>query len=85
VFQAISKKQRNGLQKQLGLIANEFGILICHGRFLNADMASDAKYLKLLPQGGHFTRLMIKEVHKHLIHPGITHILSTLRQEYLVP
>jgi len=48
-FQAISKKQTNGLQKQLGLIPNEFGILICHGRFLNANMACDAKYPKLLP------------------------------------
>ena len=31
-------------RKQLGLIPNEFGILICHGRFLNADVVCNAKY-----------------------------------------
>ena len=44
VVQAIVKKQQNGLQKQLGLIPNELGILTCHGRFLNVDMSEDAKY-----------------------------------------
>ena len=48
-FQAIVKKQRNGLQKQFGLAPNEFGILTCHDRFLNAEMSEDAKYPKLLP------------------------------------
>ena len=37
VIHAITKKQRNGLQKQLGLTPNELGILTCHGRFLNAE------------------------------------------------
>ena len=50
VFCAITRKQRNGLQKQLGLMPNDFGILVCHGRFLIAEMSEDAKYPKLLPQ-----------------------------------
>ena len=82
MFQAIVKKQRNGLQKQLGLAPNEFGILTCHGRFLNAEMSEDAKYPKLLPRRENFTRLVIKEIHERLIHAGISHTLSTLRQEY---
>ena len=85
VFQAIVKKQRNGLQKQLGLAPNEFGILTCHGRFLNAEMSEDAKYSKLLLWREHFTRLVIKEIHERLIHAGISHTLSTLRQEYWLP
>ena len=40
VFQAIAKKQRNGLQKQLGLTPNELGILTCLGQFLNQKMLS---------------------------------------------
>ena len=69
VFQAIAKKQRNGLQKQLGSAPNdELGILTCHGRILNADIPEDAKYSKMLPQREHFTGLVIKETHEQLIH-----------------
>ena len=33
VFNAISRNQKNGLQKQLGLKVDQFSILRCHGRF----------------------------------------------------
>ena len=82
VFHAITKRQQNGLTKQLGLTPNEYGILTCHGRFLNAEMSEDAKYPKLLPRHEYFTRLIIQEVHERLIHAGISHTLSSLRQEY---
>ena len=48
VFHAIIAKQRNGLQKQLGLEPDSYGILRCHGRFLNAKLSKDAKYPKLI-------------------------------------
>ena len=85
VFSAISKRQKNGLQKQLGLRADEFDVLRCHGRFLNADMSEDAKYPKLLPRQEHFTKLLIQEVHENLVHAGVSHTLSCLRQEYWIP
>jgi len=85
VFRGIVKKQRNGLQKELDLTPNEFGILMCHGRFLTAEMSEDAKYPKLLPWREHFTRLVIKEIHERLTHAGISHTLSTLQQEYWLP
>ena len=85
VFHAITKRQQNGLTKQLGLTPNEYGILTCHGRFLNAEISEDAKYPKLLPRHEYFTRLIIQEVHERLIHAGISHTLSSLRQEYWLP
>ena len=62
-----------------------FSILICHGRFLNAEMSEEAKYPKLLPRHEYYTRLIIQEVHEGLIHAGISHTLSSLRQEYWIP
>ena len=85
VFCAIAKKQRNGLRKQLGLMLSDYDILTCHGRFLNAEMSEEAKYSKLLPRHEYYTRLIIQEVHERLIHAGISHTLSSLRQEYWIP
>ena len=81
-FHAIITKQRNGLQKQLSLEPNSYGILRCHGRFLNTELSEDAKYPKLIPRHEHFTRLAIQEVHERLIHAGTSHTLASLRQEY---
>ena len=84
VFCAIAKKQRNGLRKQFGLMQNDYDILTCHGRFLNAEMSEEAKYSKILPRHEYYTRLIIQEVHERLIHAGISHTLSSLRQEYWI-
>ena len=54
-------------------------------RFLNTEMSEDAKCPKLLPRHEYHTRLIIQEVHERLIHAGISHTLSSLRQEYLIP
>ena len=64
---------------------NNYDILTCHGRFLNAEMSEEAKYPKLLPRHEYYTRLIIQEVHERLIHAGISHTLSSLRQEYWIP
>ena len=75
VFCAITKKQRNRLRKQLSLTPNDFGILICHGRFLNAEMSEDVKHPKLLPWHEYINRLIIHEVHETLKKP-VLHTLS---------
>jgi len=85
VFRALITKQKNGLQKQLGLELDKYGILRCHGRFLNAELSEDTKYPKLIPRHEYFTRLVIREVHERLIHAGISHTLASLRQEYWLP
>ena len=85
VFRAMIVKQKNGLQKQFGLEPDKYGILRCHGRFLNAELSEAAKYPKLLPRYEYFTRLVIQEIHERLIHAGISHTLASLRQEYWLP
>ena len=52
---------------------------------LNADLSEDAKYPKLLPRQEYFTKLLIQEVHESLVHVGVSHTLSCLRQEYWIP
>ena len=83
VFRVMIAKQKNGLQKQLGLEPDKYEILRCHGRFWNAELSEAAKYPKLLPQHEYFTRLVIQEVHERLIR--ISHTLASLRQEYWLP
>jgi len=85
VFCSIITKQKNGLQKQLGLEPDKYGILRCHGRFVNAELSEDAKYPKLMPRYECFTRLVIQEVYERLIHAGVSHTLASLRQEYWLP
>ena len=58
--------------------------LVCFGCFQNADISEQAKYPKLLPRQEHFTRLLIQYVHERLIHAGVSHTLSALRQEYWI-
>ena len=57
----------------------------CYGRFLNAEMSEGAKYPMLLPHREHHVNLVIQEVHERLIHAGVSHTLSSLRQEYWIP
>jgi len=59
----------------------------CYGRFLNAEMSDGAKYPTLLPrcEPPHYVNLVIQEVHERLIHAGMSHTLSSLRQEYWIP
>jgi len=68
---------------QLGLEIDDFGILRCHGHYLHSKL-SEMKYPKLLPRREHFTQLVIREVHRRLIHAGVSHTLSQVRQEYWV-
>ena len=82
VLKAIQKHHRNCLQQQLGLQVDDDGILRCHGRFANATMNEGTKYPKLLPRYEHFTNLLICEVHQRLIHAGVAHTLSQIREEY---
>ena len=42
------------------------------------------KYPKLLPCGTHFTKLVIMEVHLHLVHAGVSHTLGQICQQYWI-
>ena len=43
------------------------------------------KYPILLPCHEHFTYLVIQEIHRRLVHAGVSHILSQVRQKYWIP
>ena len=85
VFAAIENNKKHCLQMQLGLKSDQFNILYCHGRYSHAELTEEMKYPKLLPRHEHFTYLVIQEVHQRLIHAGVSHTLSQIRQEYWIP
>ena len=78
VFIAI-KNKKNCLQMQLGIKMGEFDVLICQGRFSNADFDEETKCPKLLPCHETFTHLLSQEIYQRLIHP------HSLRQEFWIP
>ena len=82
VYIAIKNNKKHCLQKQLGLKITEFEILKCYGRYLYADLTEEMKYPILLPHYEHFTYLAIQDIHRCLIHAGVSHTLSHVRQEY---
>ena len=47
-----------------------------------AMISEDTKYPKSLQ---HFTNLLINEVHQRLIHAGVAHTLSQIREEHWIP
>ena len=61
------------------------GLLRCQGRLDNAGLSQTAKYPKLLPKDAHFTRLVIEDVHRRVLHSGISQTLAKIRQEYWIP
>ena len=85
VYLALNDKRKCCLQMQLGLKVDEFQILRCHGRYANAAITEEMKCPKLLPRRTYFISLIIKEVHERLVHAGISHTLSQIRQEYWIP
>ena len=85
VYVAIQKRKRHCLQMQLGIKIDEFDILRCHGRYSHTDLPQDVKCPKLLPRGEYYTYLLIQEVHQRLVHVGVSHTLSQIRQEFWIP
>ena len=84
MFIAIQKHQRNSLQQQLGFLCklDDVGILHCYGQFTVSQM----KTLNTLNcfLGMNISLLCISEVHQHLIHAGVAHTLSQIREEYWI-
>jgi len=85
VFVDIVKHQKNCIQQQFGIKIDDIGLLRCHGRLNNANVSDDTKYPKLLTKFECFTVLLINEVHQRLIHAGVSHTLSQIREEFWIP
>jgi ribonuclease HI len=76
---------KNSLHHQLKLFLDDSGIIRCGGRLQNADIDFNAKHPVLLPPNHHFTSLLVKQAHTHLLHAGPGTTLTQIRQTYWIP
>ena len=70
-------------KEQLGIIEKE-GILVCHGRLGNSELALSAKYPIILPRDHRFTELVIWDVHEKVHHSKVRSTLEELRSRFWV-
>ena len=85
VIQALHTGRINNLVHQLGIQLDEHGRLRSHGRFEHSPVPLPTKTPVLLPRNEHYTRLLIQDTHERLLHAGISHTLSQVRQTYWIP
>ena len=64
VFTALKDNKKHGLINQLGLEKDDYGILMCYGRYANSDTNNETKNPKLLPRKNCFSNFVILEVHR---------------------
>ena len=64
VYEAISFKKANNLQKQLGLYIGDDGILRCKGRIDQASISESARRPVLLPKNERYTKLLTEKITK---------------------
>ena len=81
----VRQGKSSNLKNQLNLKLDESGILRCHGRLENAELTQGAKHPKLLPKEEYFTRLVIEDHHRRVLHSGISQTLAQVRYEYWIP
>lgn len=85
VIESIKTGKPNSLKTQLGLYLDTRGIIRCTGRLQNAALSEAAKQPILLPRQDEFTRLVIQDLHKQLLHAGVSQTLSAVRQKFWIP
>ena len=88
---ALQKGHQAGGQKKKSDVMNlspfldERGILRVGGRLTNAPLTADTRHPVLLPTVSEVMRLIIEEQHRHLLHAGVEHTLTGLRQTFWIP
>ena len=70
--------------RNLGLYIDADGLLKSKGRLNNAPILPSEKRPILLPSKHYFTNLVIRQVHQEVMHSGITHTLSMLRERFWI-
>ena len=80
------KSEKGDLSYQLGLKIGEDGLVRCHGRLINSSSLDSVALCPVyLPSKCYFSTLLIRDTHKRLLHSGIAHTLSEIRNEYWIP
>ena len=82
VITALQLKKTHPLARQLHLRLDGFNILRCHSRLANADLSFDTKCPILLPRKTPFATLVVLDIHRRLLHSGVSHTLSELQRTY---
>ena len=72
------------LKTSLGLFTDDNGVLRCKGRIGNAPIPYDARFPIILPRHSHFTRLIILDCHRRVMHNGVKDTLTELRSAFWV-
>ena len=85
IIDKVKQKKGSNVKDQLNLQPDENGVLRCHGRFMNAELTQGAKYPKLLPKDDYYTRLVIEDHHRRVLHSGVAQTLAQVRHEYWIP
>lgn len=71
--------------RQLGLFIDADGLIRCGGRFaLSESLSSESKNPILLPKASPFSRLVVADCHRKVMHFGTKHTLAELRQRYWI-
>ena len=82
---SVKHGKKSYLKSQLNLQFDQSGLLQCHGRFENAKLTQAAKYPKLIPKDGYYTRIVVEDMHSQVLHSRISQTLAKVRQEYWIP
>ena len=76
----VNHGKKSNLNSQL--ILDQNGLLRCHGGFENVELNQAAKCPKLIPKEGHFTRLVVKDIHSQVLHSRVSQTLAKVQQEH---
>ena len=85
IIDEVKKRKGSNVKDQLNLQQDESSVLRCHGRFKNAELTQGARYPKFLPKDDYFTRLVIEDHHRRVLHSGVSQTLAQIRYEYWIP
>ena len=76
--------QFSNWKTQFGLYLDESGVWRCKGRLCNADLPVTTKFPIILPNGHHFTTLVVRDCHKRVMHGGVKETLTELRTRFWI-
>jgi hypothetical protein len=71
-------------KKQFKLFIDDDGIWRCGGRLANIDAPYTTRFPALLPRTHHFTKLIVQNAHRAVLHNGVKETLTELRMKYWI-